>query len=849
MVNLKSLPSDPPAYEESAPFRLDHRTHESSSRVAYGKWKFACNEPTDDLREQAQSFKDSSPLITSISETKTEYFDLLPSFQLHQSILKRSDTEFDETALGVPPLYVPERLHESRSMPAQCLPVNDLHNIIRLDEGNTHELSYLFTRNEENDGYQYLNTTEALQRDSYSYLACERSRSTRHDTLSESVVDNIDRLPVAKYSPLSIQIFVTKRVPTPHEPNELENKLKEYSCCDIVNGYIIITNTAVHKVDFGLFTVSLEGTVTAPLHFFEGNNLEHPARNKIVSKKFLKMFDLNASYNYGVIPSSAGIHYEPNSRDSYDGCILGLPDDRTLKPGERYKKFITFRFPEMLLDNACPHEVMRHTMPPPSFGVDNIVILNGDITVNKALGYGTSSERGSPVRLRDLSEEVSVSYAIEAKFIDKQHSKQNYPIKTNANNPDPHSDLNYVVSKKAQFFVRFIPNVKSQIEAYIRAQEHLSPSQLNLFGIDTLLHRTLKQRSTWRIIEEMKRETKRELYHDNNTITYSRIEGQKQKNGVSCLCRPSYASPNSDQGAEDLWETKTVQTSTPVSLYARKRRMLFYTSHNIGTVRLMVNIPNKLVPYSSPHLFQKYNKGRDMWCDFNVSLERKQTPSSLIKPVTSNIEELYNRDDCNVLEKVRLKILFNTADISMKPPSLSKIDLNIVAWTYQTEYPLPLALEHDFFYTAPGQPATLQGDTSSIHANLLRLKQSVNDHIAYLRECGRLVSERTYSYLKGLSKLGVKKDTIKHFFQSITTAANTELMDPEWNLLNSLPEITEWITELDIPLKTENKGNYTLIPSFQNCLVGRLYALQILVKFKGADDGNNAMIDVPIIVG
>lgn len=155
MVNLKSLPSDPPAYEESAPFRLDHRTHESSSRVAYGKWKFACNEPTDDLREQAQSFKDSSPLITSISETKTEYFDLLPSFQLHQSILKRSDTEFDETALGVPPLYVPERLHESRSMPAQCLPVNDLHNIIRLDEGNTHELSYLFTRNEENDGYQY----------------------------------------------------------------------------------------------------------------------------------------------------------------------------------------------------------------------------------------------------------------------------------------------------------------------------------------------------------------------------------------------------------------------------------------------------------------------------------------------------------------------------------------------------------------------------------------------------------------------------------------------------------------------------------------------------------------------
>lgn len=198
---------------------------------------------------------------------------------------------------------------------------------------------------------------------------------------------------------------------------------------------------------------------------------------------------------------------------------------------------------------------------------------------------------------------------------------------------------------------------------------------------------------------------------------------------------------------------------------------------------------------------------------------------------------------------MRLKILFNTADISMKPPSLSKIDLNIVAWTYQTEYPLPLALEHDFFYTAPGQPATLQGDTSSIHANLLRLKQSVNDHIAYLRECGRLVSERTYSYLKGLSKLGVKKDTIKHFFQSITTAANTELMDPEWNLLNSLPEITEWITELDIPLKTENKGNYTLIPSFQNCLVGRLYALQILVKFKGADDGNNAMIDVPIIVG
>lgn len=61
--------------------------------------------------------------------------------------------------------------------------------------------------------------------------------------------------------------------------------------------------------------------------------------SRILMKKFLKMYDLSASYGYTYVPNSAGIEYEPFTLDELDGCSIGLPDNRILQPKTKYKNF------------------------------------------------------------------------------------------------------------------------------------------------------------------------------------------------------------------------------------------------------------------------------------------------------------------------------------------------------------------------------------------------------------------------------------------------------------------------------------------------------------------------------
>lgn len=834
--------SYPPPYEELRQ-HLNHlidskHDHSTSTRLRMSdEFESSRNipyRPSRNLQAQINRLLSATPLETSASGTETEYFDLLPSFQLYQSILKRNDFEFNENDLGNPPIYGDNQGSSVRTdgiMRSDQMP-RALLRVIDLDDDQM-EAGYRFTANGDNDGLDQTNN-DTHNHPSIIQLDEPHDRGElSHESYGTSVLDNIDKLPIARYSPLTIQIFVTKSVPRPNEPNELENKLKEYSCGDIVNGYVIINNTSHEDIDFGLFVVSLEGTVKAlPQDSRRDDASKLPS--KFMLKKFLKMYDLNASYNYGVIPSSAGIQYDANSRDHYDGCILGLPDDRVLKAGEKYKKFITFKFPEMLLDNACPHDVMRHTMPPPSFGTDERFPNGQSLEVNKALGYGTSSVRGSPIKLRDFSfDNLSVSYAIEAKFIDKEHSE------TLSN-----GESRYVVSKKSQFFLRFVPDVKAQVEAYSRAYRDFKEETFEKIGIDGMFFNQLTSSSTWNMIHQMNNLIESEINSETTAL-----EGSSKELKKTWEKSPSRNIETSkDQFSKFRSALEREVGSHATTIFVKKRKRLLPVSSAVGELTMVVQIPDKLIPYVSPRLLQKYNQGKS--CSQLQSLPMLYDAKNALAPVSSNMEELYNRDDAFLMNSVKTKISFVGNETVDKPPEISHVDFNIVAWTYRTEYPLPLSLEHDLFYSNPS--SSLRDRESPFigtHDNLLILKDNINLQISNLRDKGTLVSQRTFSYLKGMSKLGVKKDTIQNFFQPINFSSNLVSSQYEWTVHETNKRL-EWRTELTLPLKISNKHNYTLVPSFQNCLVGRLYALQIVVKFKGAENGTNEVrVEVPVLVG
>ncbi|GEQ71693.1 hypothetical protein JCM33374_g5379 [Metschnikowia sp. JCM 33374] len=827
-----------------------------------------------------------SSLATYSTDARTEYFDILPSFQMFQSILKRNDFEFDEGNLGNPPVY-DDVSHASRDGPDPLRVESDADTRAVLDSASRNlaalnlneeeedensdefEGRYLFTENDSEEGLQNRSRSqEALNPNSTQgedFPGRSRSRTPlapgilTHESFGNSVIDNIDMLPHSKSSPISIEIYVTKDVPIPNGPCELETKLKEYSSGDAVHGYVVITNNSDKDVDFGIFTVSLECTVKAVYAKMKGSVLKPQT---ILQKKLLKMYDLNASYNDAPIPSSAGIQYEDFSRDEFDGCTIGLPNDRILKPKEKYKKFIMFKFPEMLLDNACPHGVLRHTMPPPSFGLDSTSFYKraSTIDVNKALGYGFLNSRGSPIKVRDYSfDDVSVSYAIETKFIDKLHTKdQRVPFSTNDIN-DPENRSQYIISQSSQFFLRFIPDIKSQVSTYSKAYSMFGYDTFDSIGIDGVLYSRLAKKQTWQFIERMNLTIEQEI---QSALDKREFSGDELKRKHLFASRPeidfsSKILPIRTNDAPRYFSVEAIRqmeannivfSNETVDIYAKKKKRLLSSMAKVGEMMLCIAVPDKLLPYGSPRLIQKYNDGKRTSTSFAANSPRDELPS--LFPVNSNMSELYNRTETSMITEIDVELHFKTSADTIKPPIISSVDFEIVAWSYRTDYPIPLPFEHDFFYTKPNvSGAVIQHDDVEItKQNLSRLKDTVNHYIEFLRDTKTFISQNTYSYLKGLSNMGIKKDTFKEYFQNIHVSPH--FGNDDWIGEKIDFNTVHWSKSVKLPVKILNKNNITLPPSFQSCLVGRLYAIQVSVKFKGGEDSQNVIkLSVPVLVG
>lgn len=902
------LPLDPPLYEDVrsssaspapavAPAVTSPNSAETSRRASAlnlassrEQKKNVPYRPSRNLQAQIDKLGEGSMLPSlspKSSGTKTEYFDVLPSFQMFQSILKRNDFEFDEDSLGNPPIYTDaSNAASSVSLPVhlstleidQVLLRAAASNIdLQLDDSDDYddemEGQYLFSDTESEDGLQLRarsrhrneaapTTTSRSQSRTRSPLAHpgEPANIMSHESCGHSVLDNIDMLPHARSSPLTMEIYVTKDVPVPHKLNALETKLKEYACGDFVNGYVIITNTLDKDVDFGLFTVSLQGTIK--IINMEKNDRGILTTHSIIQKKMLKMYDLNASYNETAIPSSAGIEYEAFSRDQHDGCVMGLPDNRILKAREKYKKFITFKFPDMLLDIVCPHGNMRHTMAPPSFGIDGTAFFKraGTIEINKALGYGCLQSKGSPVRVSDYCfDNVSVSYAIRAEFIDKQHATdQSKPIFTEDIN-DPHNKSKYIISKSAEFFLRLLPNVKLQVESFSRAHSLFGVETFDTVGIDGVLYGRLAKRETWHYIKRMNLTIEQEIQSALDKREYSHDDIKRKNVDFLQPLHPVGSKINLRHNTEiheflpeylvrDFERSRTLFTHKPINVSVRKKKLLMLAPEHVGECILAVKVPNKLIPYGSPRLIQKYNSGRPDVDSLSAVVSREL---ALLPVSSNNVMELYNRDDETVIKHVEVELWFKPDVEKSALPEVSLVEFNVVAWTYKTDYPIPLSFDHDFFYSREDvSGAVIQhDDVENTKENLQHLKDSINQFILFLRQTKTYISQNTFSYLKGLSKLGIKKDVLREYFQTVSVGHNDPNFE-EWKPQTLSNKQTLWNKKMRVPLVTINKNNVTLPPSFQSCLVGRLYSLQVKVKFKGSDEHNNfTNIDVPVIVG
>lgn len=142
-------------------------------------------------------------------------------------------------------------------------------------------------------------------------------------------------------------------------PDVIDATKMEFSQGDSIHGFVTIQNVSKQEFSYEMFSVLFEGRVSV--------NGDDPNK-QAVFYKFLNMLDYKAAWTPAYF---VGDTSQTTEIDPVDGSNLMLLSDKKFIPGVIYKKFFDFTIPEKLLESACEiHDLPCHCELLPSIGLD-----------------------------------------------------------------------------------------------------------------------------------------------------------------------------------------------------------------------------------------------------------------------------------------------------------------------------------------------------------------------------------------------------------------------------------------------------------------------------------------------
>ena len=122
------------------------------------------------------------------------------------------------------------------------------------------------------------------------------------------------------------------------------------------------------------------------------------------------------------------------------------------------------------------------------------------------------------------------------------------------------------------------------------------------------------------------------------------------------------------------------------------------------------------------------------------------------------MDEIYNRDEEDIIDSVNLKLEFITTDNNnIRAPEIQSIDVNIIFWSYSTDYPIPFEIGYDFYTNEQNQDEIIKDPVEITRNNLQILKDQVSNYISFVKDNKISLSRDAFLYLKSIKSLGVKK--------------------------------------------------------------------------------------------
>lgn len=763
--------------------------------------------------------------------------DLLPSFELYENLHSNiPQSSFDSYFHEGPPYYEDAAGSRDSSVDVLCRP-----NFERIS-GNTAS-----SENSETG----LNTQQLPSDSSHSHSS--NTPASNYVGTKNIPVERIYALPRVKTS-IAIELYVTKTAPKFGQTPKYESMLKEFTSGDIIHGYFTVENKSSKTIKFDMFYLTLEGTVSSITKSCLGN--------RKTTKRFLRMVDLAASWSYN--QEDMNTHENLCGYiDSIDHTKFGLTNARTLNPGDKRKKFFTFKIPNQLLDTTCKHGHFPHSLLPPSLGFHRPLGSNGDVAnlkPSRSLGYGRLSEKGSQLSLIDNSCGNLVDYSINGMLVGKDTSG------------------GMCVVGESKYSIRIIPfgfdsKPISEKKCLKDLENFDAAVTKRLEKIRSILS---KSKRTISINEEDIRGANDQATSPRRKYLWNPESGNVESGEFE---KKSYSEEGIIESEMSYSTTSIINTGLKSifrkGLYNTPSSQLENSTEKNGLIMIKVKLPSSSLPYWSPTLIQKQNV---------FSMKNKQGQQNW-----SDLRNLLSSEEGEKLESLQIELVCVQAanNVPHEPPNLTSSQIELVCLTEKTEDCKPVEFHSDLLLNERRYNEVKKGfqemlETVKTYCDDFSHNQTrINSLLTEDAEASLGNKELVFSSLMPLSVINdvqalahmeVDVAVIKNALESKLVAAknvhsnaSSSSMIPqasrsiiknaspssrgsifshaksnEWNRVNT----TEYRKTLSLHVKFNDEYKGTLVPSFRNCLCSRSYFLRVKLYFdKGA---GTSQIDVPI---
>ncbi|QID87838.1 hypothetical protein GRS66_010527 [Saccharomyces pastorianus] len=769
--------------------------------------------------------------------------DLLPSFEmyenLHSTIPQSSfDTYFHEE----PPYYKDAAGSRDPSLDVQVRP--NLEDISENTAGSQNSETGINT--------QQLPSVSVYSRSPIT-------SASNHDGTKSIPVERIYALPRVNTS-VAIGLYVTKTAPKFGQTPKYESMLKEFTCGDIIYGYFTVENKSSKDVKFDMFYLTLEDTISSTTKACVGS--------RKATKRFLRMVDLAASWSYNQEDMNTDEdlcgYFDPT-----DHTKFGLTNARTLNPGDKRKKFFTFKIPNQLLDTTCKHGHFSHSLLPPSLGFQRPPSSNGnvaDIKLSRNLGYGRSSEKGSQLLLMDNCGGNLVDYSIYGMLVGKDvgsggmclvgESKYSIRIIPFGFDSKPVSEKKCV--KDLENFDAAVTKRLEKIKNILsKSKRTIAIHEEDIRGADDPAT-SPRRNYLWNPEpENVENDAVEKKYYSEEGIIDTEISYSATSMlnaGLKSIFR------------KGLHNTSSSQLENSISGKNPEKN---------GLIMIKVKLPGSSLPYWSPTLIQKQNV---------FSMKNKQGQQNW-----SDLRNLLSSEEGEKLESLQIELVCVQAanNVPHELPNLTSSQIELVCLTEKTEDCKPVEFHSDLLLNERRYNEVKKGfqemlETVKTYCDDFSHNQTrINSLLTEDAEASLGNKELVFSSLMPLSVINdvqalahmeVDVAVIKNALESKLIAArnlhsnsSSSSMIPqasrsiiknvspsshgsifsharsnEWNRVNT----TEYRKTLSLHVKFNDEYKGTLVPSFRNCLCSRSYFLRVKLYFdKGA---GTSQIDVPI---